>query len=99
AGSGAFTIRDWRPNEILMLERNENYDGEKPPLKRAIYRHVKESASQRIMLQAGDIDVARNLEPGDLEALGKDEKIQMISAPKGTIYYFSLSQKHDILSK
>ncbi len=99
AGSGAYTIRDWRPNEIIMMERNENYDGEQPPLKRVIYRHVKESASQRIMLDAGDIDVARNLEPGDLEAVTADKRFHTVSAPKGTVYYFSLNQKHDILSK
>lgn len=99
AGSGAYIIRDWRPNEIIMMERNENYDGEKPPLKRVIYRHVKESASQRIMLDAGDIDVARNLEPGDLEAITADKRFHIASAPKGIIYYFSLNQKHDILSR
>lgn len=99
AGSGAYTIRDWRPNEIIMMERNEAYDGEKPPLKRIIYRHVKESASQRIMLDAGDIDIARNLEPGDLEALSGDDRFYMVSAPKGTVYYFSLNQQHDTLSK
>ena len=99
AGSGAYAIKDWRPNEIIMMERNENYDGEKPPLKRIIYRYVKESASQRIMLDAGDIDIARNLEPGDLEAVSADKRFHTASAPKGTIYYFSLNQQHEILSK
>ncbi|WOC14751.1 ABC transporter substrate-binding protein [Pseudochrobactrum sp. MP213Fo] len=99
AGSGAYMIKDWRPNEIIMMERNDNYGGEQPPLKRVIYRSVKESASQRIMLDAGDIDIARNLEPGDLEALAKDDRFHTASAPKGTIYYFSLNQQHETLAK
>lgn len=99
AGSGAYSIRDWRANEIIVMERNDKYDGEKPPLKRVIYRYAKESAAQRLMLQAGDIDIARNLEPGDLEALSTDNRFHMASAPKGTIYYFSLNQKNDILNK
>ena len=65
AGSGPFKMREWRANEAVVLERNDNYYGEKAKLARVIYRHVKESATQRLMLEKGDIDVARNLQPGD----------------------------------
>lgn len=99
AGSGPFKIRDWRANEILVLERNENYYGDKPALARIIYRHVKESATQRLMLEAGDVDVARNLEPGDLEAVQKNPDLVSTSAPKGTVYYISLNQKNENLAK
>ena len=99
AGSGPFKIRDWRANELLVLERNDNYYGEKPALARVIYRHVKESATQRLMLETGDIDVARNLEPGDLDAVFKNDKLATTSAPKGTVYYISLNQKNETLAK
>lgn len=99
AGSGPFKVRDWRANEILVLERNDNYYGEKPTLARVIYRHVKESATQRLMLEAGDIDIARNLEPGDLEAISKNADLTTTSAPKGTVYYISLNQKNENLAK
>ncbi|WP_026060430.1 ABC transporter substrate-binding protein [Pseudaminobacter salicylatoxidans] len=99
AGSGPFKIRDWRANEIVVLERNDNYYGEKPALARVIYRHVKESATQRLMLEAGDVDVARNLEPGDLEAVEKNADLATTNAPKGTVYYISLNQKNENLAK
>ncbi|WP_165899783.1 ABC transporter substrate-binding protein [Borborobacter arsenicus] len=99
AGSGPFKIRDWRANELVVLERNDNYYGEKPALARVIYRHVKESATQRLMLEAGDVDVARNLEPGDLEAVQKNADLASTSAPKGTVYYISLNQKNENLAK
>ncbi|WP_354193878.1 ABC transporter substrate-binding protein [Aquamicrobium terrae] len=99
AGSGPFKIRDWRANELVVLERNDNYYGEKPALARVIYRHVKESATQRLMLEAGDVDVARNLEPGDLEAVQKNTELASTSAPKGTVYYISLNQKNENLAK
>ncbi|MEI5678641.1 MULTISPECIES: ABC transporter substrate-binding protein [unclassified Mesorhizobium] len=99
AGSGPFKIRDWRANELLVLERNDNYYGDKPALARIIYRHVKESATQRLMLETGDIDVARNLEPGDLDAVSKNDKLATTSAPKGTVYYISLNQKNETLAK
>jgi len=99
AGSGPFSIRDWRANEIVVMERNENYYGDKPALARVIYRHVKESATQRLMLEAGDVDVARNLEPGDLEAVSKNPDLTTASAAKGTVYYISLNQKNENLAK
>jgi peptide/nickel transport system substrate-binding protein len=99
AGSGPFKIRDWRANEILVLERNDNYYGDKPALARVIYRHVKESATQRLMLEAGDVDVARNLEPGDYDAVQKNADLTTTDAPKGTVYYISLNQKNEALAK
>ncbi|MBN9044667.1 MAG: ABC transporter substrate-binding protein [Rhizobiales bacterium] len=99
AGSGPFKIREWRANEVVVMERNDNYYGEKAKLARVFYRHVKESATQRLMLESGDIDVARNLEPGDYEAVQKDTKLATASAPKGTVYYISLNQKNPNLAK
>ncbi|WP_431028329.1 ABC transporter substrate-binding protein [Rhizobium herbae] len=99
AGSGAFTMREWRANEVVVMERNDNYYGEKAPLARVIYRHMKESSGQRLALEAGDIDVARNLEPGDFDAVAKNGDLKTTSAPKGTLYYFSLNQKNQNLAK
>nr|WP_238858328.1 ABC transporter substrate-binding protein [Faunimonas pinastri] len=99
AGSGPMKIREWRANEIVVLERNDNYNGEKSKLARVIYRHVKEAATQRLLLEKGDVDVARNLGPVELDAMAKNPDIKTVSAPKGTLYYFSLNQKNPILAK
>lgn len=99
AGSGPYKTLAWKANEAVVMEANPNYFGEAPKLKRVIYRHMKESAGQRLALEAGDIDVARNLEPGDLEAVSKKEGLATTSAPKGTVYYISLNQKNETLAK
>ncbi|AYD02378.1 ABC transporter substrate-binding protein [Neorhizobium sp. NCHU2750] len=99
AGSGPYKIMAWRANEAVILEANPNYYGEKPKLKRVIYRYMKESSGQRLALENGDIDVARNLEPGDVDAVSKKDGLSVTSAPKGTIYYISLNQKNPNLAK
>jgi len=99
AGSGAFKLREWRANEVVVLERNENYYGEKAKLARVIYRFMKESSAQRLALEAGDIDIARNLEPGDLDAVAKNADLASESAPKGTVYFISLNSKNENLKK
>jgi len=99
AGSGPLKLREWRANEIVALERNDNYYSEKPKLARVIYRHVKEAATQRLLLEKGDIDIARNLSPQDIAALSTNKDIKLTSAPKGTVYYISLNQKNPNLAK
>jgi peptide/nickel transport system substrate-binding protein len=99
AGSGPLKIREWRANEIIALERNDNYHAAKSKLGRVIYRFVKESATQRLLLEKGDIDIARNLTPQDLAALGNNKDLKIASTPKGTVYYFSLNQKNPNLAR
>jgi len=99
AGSGPMKIREWRANEIVALERNDNYWGPKAKLGRVIYRHIKESATQRLLLEKGDADIARNLTPQDLDALAANKDIRTTATPKGTVYYFSLNQKNPALAK
>lgn len=99
AGSGAFTIRDWRANEAIVLERNDNYAGEAPPMARAIYRHIPETATQRLLLEQGDIDIARNVGAEEITALSDNPDIVVESGVKGSIYYLGLNQKNENLAK
>ena len=99
AGSGAFTIREWRANEVVVLERNENYGGDAPPMARAIYRHIPEGATQRLLLEQGDIDIARSLGAEAIAALADNPDIRIESGVKGSIYYLGLNQKNENLAK
>jgi peptide/nickel transport system substrate-binding protein len=99
AGSGPLKLREWRANQLVALERNDQYWGRKALLARVIYRHVKESATQRLLLEKGDVDVARNLTPQDLQALAANKEVAITSTPNGTVYYLSLNQKNPILAK
>lgn len=99
AGSGPYKLREWRANELVVLERNDQFHGKKPPLQRAIYRHVKEAATQRLLLEKGDIDIARNLAPQDIDAMKGRADVQLTTTTKGTVYYLSLNQKNANLAK
>ena len=99
AGSGPLKLREWRANEIVALERNDNHYGAKSKMTRVIYRHVKEAATQRLLLEKGDIDIARNLSPTDLDAMAKNKDIKTTATPKGTVVYIGLNQKNANLAK
>ncbi|WP_158969585.1 ABC transporter substrate-binding protein [Chachezhania sediminis] len=99
AGSGPFTIKDWRPNEAVIMERNPNYSGDAPAMARIIYRHIPETATQRLLLEKGDIDIARNLTAVDIAALEDNADIKIENGVKGSLYYLGLNQKNEYLSK
>jgi peptide/nickel transport system substrate-binding protein len=99
AGSGPLKIREWRANEVVALERNEHHAGASNVLARVIYRHLKESATQRLLLEKGDVDIARNLGPLDLQALAARSDIKTVSRAKGTLYYIGLNQRNPNLAK
>ncbi len=69
------------------------------PLARVIYRHIPETATQRILLEKGDVDIARNLGPEEIAAVSANPDIKVQNAPKGTLYYLGLNQKNPNLAK
>ena len=63
AGSGPFKLRAWKPNESVSLDGNPDYWRGAPKFKRVVTRHIPEPATQRLLLEKGDIDVAKKLSP------------------------------------
>lgn len=99
AGSGAYKLINWKPNESISLQANPDFYLGEPAMKRVIVRHVQESATQRLLLERGDIDVARNLTPEDVAGLEGVEGVAIDSEMRGRLMYVSLNQKHPELSK
>lgn len=99
AGAGAFVLRDWKANEVIVLEANDKYYQGAPAMKRIIVRHVPEGTSQRLMLEKGDIDIARNLGSDQLEALSGNPDIRIEVDPKGTVLYLGMNTTLPIFEK
>jgi peptide/nickel transport system substrate-binding protein len=99
AGSGAYKVRAYRPNEQYALDANENWYKGAPKNKRVVVRHVAEPASQRLLLEKGDIDIARNLSKDQLAAVRDKPDIQIVQGDKGYILYLGLNQKNPNLAK
>lgn len=99
AGSGAFKLRSWKPNESLTIEANPDYWGGAPGFERVVTQHMPEPSTQMLLLQKGDIDIARNLEADQVKTLRDDADIVIREVPKGAIYYLGLNQKNEHLAK
>ncbi len=99
AGSGAYTLVNWKPNESYTLKANPDFYLGAPAMKRVIVRHIQESATQRLLLEKGDIDLARNLNPDDVAGITGKDGIAVDSDLRGRLMYISMNQKDPNLSK
>jgi peptide/nickel transport system substrate-binding protein len=99
AGTGPYVIRSWKANESYVLDANPNYHGTAPLTPHVFVRHVKEVATQRLLLEKGDVDYARNLGKDELEAIHNNSDIAFDQGPKGAITYLGLNQKNEYLRK
>lgn len=95
AGSGAFTLNQWRANEFVILTRNEQYWEDVPEMARILMRHLPESQTQRLALEQGDIDLGFSLAAADLKALEANEEITVTSVPSAGFYYLAVSMEDE----
>ncbi|GLQ06110.1 peptide ABC transporter substrate-binding protein [Sneathiella chinensis] len=99
AGSGAYKLVKWKPGDSYILEAVPGYWRGDAKMKRVVVRHVAESATQRLMLEKGDIDVARNLSAEDVKSVESASGVAIDNDLRGRIMYFSLNQKNPVLAK
>lgn len=99
AGSGAYSLVGWKPNESVTLQAFSDFYLGAPAMERVIVRHVQESATQRLMLEKGDIDIARNLNPEDVASASQADGVKVIDEQRGRLMYISSNQSHPVLSK
>ncbi len=99
AASGPFKLVSWKANESYTLERWDGYHGSKALPRRVVVRHVPEPATQRLLLEKGDVDYARNLSKDQLDAIKGNANLATKQGPKGSIFYLGLNQKNANLAK
>ena len=93
AGSGAFSLRSWKANESVVLDANPDYREGAPPLKRVVIRHVPEPAAQRLLIEKGDADIARDLTPDQIASIAGNKEVVVTATPQTALHYVGLNVK------
>jgi len=98
AGSGAYMLKTWNANEAVILDANNDYRHGAPSMKRVIIRHVPEPAPQRLLLEKGDVDMARDLTADQIAGLEGAKGIAIDEFPAALLQYVATNYKNPILS-
>ncbi|EFA4827061.1 ABC transporter substrate-binding protein [Escherichia coli] len=91
AGSGPFMLKSWQKGQQLVLVPNPHYPGNKPNFKPVSVKIIGESASRRLQLSRGDIDIADALPVDQLNALKQENKVNVAEYPSLRVTYLYLN--------
>jgi peptide/nickel transport system substrate-binding protein len=98
AGTGAYVLRSYKPADSYVLDAREGHWRGDAALKRVFLRHVPEPATQRLLIERGDVDIARTLTPVDVDGLAGNPDVTVTSDVGGYIHYLALNQKREPLN-
>jgi peptide/nickel transport system substrate-binding protein len=93
AGAGAYRLVKWTRNSEIVLERNPHHWRGMPAFERVIIKHIGDSAAQLLTLRRGDIDVAFNLTPEQLDTFKDDPNIRILQATSLDYMYMTLTSE------
>ena len=97
AGSGPFTLDRYTPAQMVRMNANKAYFNGAPAIDSVIIRHVAEAATQQLLLEKGDIDLARNLTPDQIASI-KSQDIKVETYPQAAVHFLSFNQKTESLT-
>lgn len=98
AGTGAYVLRSFKPNEGYVLAARKGHWRGDAVIENVFMQHVPEPATQRLLLEKGDIDIARSLTPTDVEGLAGNAEVRIQDDVGGQIYYLAMNQKVEALA-
>jgi peptide/nickel transport system substrate-binding protein len=92
-GTGPFKFVEWKTNTHVILERNNDYWGEKAPLDRVVFRVVPEEGARMIALQNGEADMVLLPSPAQLPGLKRDRNYTVHEVTGGRVVYVGMHAK------
>jgi peptide/nickel transport system substrate-binding protein len=96
AGSGPYMMTSYTPDQEVVLEKNPNYWGEPGAFDRIVTRNIIEAATQKLQLEAGDIDIATGLSQDQVVALQSSDGVTVKTSPAATTFYVLLNANEEV---
>jgi len=97
-GSGPFRFVSAEPDKEIVLERNEEYWGQKARLERVRFAIVPDMTTRALELRKGTADIAINsLTPDMVVTLQKEPKLSVLRGPGTVLQYMGFNYRDPIL--
>lgn len=98
-GTGPYKIVSWAKDSELVIERFDDYFGDKAFIKTITYRPIPEASARIIALENGEVDVISTINADDLPTIEKNEKIKVLKVPTVNQRLFRFGCNDPIMSK
>jgi hypothetical protein len=97
-GTGMFKLKEWVAGEKLVLERNEFFKDSKSNIDTLVVKFVPEANSRMIMLETGEIDLARDLLPLDFKKISEDTKFTTVEIETPSNMFLGFDLRNELLA-
>lgn len=98
-GTGPFVFKEWKRNDRIVLEKNENYWMEGyPKLNRVIFKAIPDNSSRLNALLSGDIDLMDGVNPSDVKQIEENADLQPFFRPSMNVGYVGLTNTREPLN-
>ena len=91
AGTGPYRLAGWLRNSQIQFTANPNYWGSKPAFQRIVIRHFEDGAAQMLALRRGDIDVAFNMLPEQINSMKAEKDVWIARHASLDFVYLALT--------
>jgi peptide/nickel transport system substrate-binding protein len=92
AGTGPYQLSSYTPNAEAVLERNPYYWAKAPYYDKITIKSVPDPNAQAMMLRAGDVDIAFNLGPEQVNDLRKAPNVEIIDGRTSQVTFLLLNR-------
>ena len=99
-GTGPFKFVEWKPNDSITVEKNEDYwqDG-LPKLDKVIFQSIPDNSARLNALLSGEIDLADGINPSDATSIEDNPDLQLIERPSMNVGYLGLTVTREPFDK
>ncbi len=97
-GTGMYMVKEWQPDQKLVLVRNPNYWGKNDSnVTEVIYTPIKSEATRVAALLSGEVDLILDPSPQDLGRLRSNANLKVIDGVENRTIFFGMDQFRDEL--
>jgi peptide/nickel transport system substrate-binding protein len=97
-GTGAYTLKEWLPDQKIVLVKNPNWWGKaESNVTEIIYTPVKAVATRMAALLSGEVDLVLDPSPQDLPRVRSNPDLKVIDGVENRTIFFGMDQFRDEL--
>lgn len=94
-GNGPYKLKEWRQNEYLVLEKNNDYYGTKGKLDEVTMKVIPSETTAITELKSGNIDAVKTLPPDQVNDLRNDNSVKIFEGEVAVLGFVGFYLKQD----
>ncbi|HLR34998.1 MAG TPA: glutathione ABC transporter substrate-binding protein [Tissierellales bacterium] len=94
-GTGPYKLENWESGDSVTLVKFDDYFGEPAKTGKVIFQNIEEGNNRTIGLESGELDIAYDIEPIDLQKVRDHESLELIEEPSLSTSYIGFNTEKE----